>query len=264
MVERRTKTGKALERIVAQAYRDIGAHRSEHDVEVAGHQIDVYVELETLDRGVHRIAIESKDYSSPVGIKIVSDYSVVVDRLRHLRLIDEGVIVSAAGFTKQARNAAALNKIRLIELADLDAIVVERKNEFIISYMRALSDEMTFNLDRLEEFIQEGYRVQNNMIYSKNGENVLMNYFTCMMNVFESNETQNALSTLDEDVKNKLFLVYRRFREINDKANALDHAFRPWRASLYIDAVIDFENNLRSSAESLIKNLHRRSTVGDV
>ena len=47
MAKKTTKTGKALERQVADAYRAIGARKVEHDVELAGHQIDVYVELGT-------------------------------------------------------------------------------------------------------------------------------------------------------------------------------------------------------------------------
>ena len=119
MPDQGTKTGRELERRVAQAYRDLGARPVEHDVELAGHQIDVYVELETADRSLHRMAVEAKDYTNPVGIKIVSDYSSVVDRLRRKGLIDEGVIVSAAGFSKQARNAAEGEDIRLMVPADL-------------------------------------------------------------------------------------------------------------------------------------------------
>jgi hypothetical protein len=69
-----TKTGKALERQVADAYRAIGARRVEHDVELAGHQIDVYVEMEAADRSLHCIAVEAKDYSRPVGIRIVREF----------------------------------------------------------------------------------------------------------------------------------------------------------------------------------------------
>ncbi|MCD6553539.1 MAG: hypothetical protein J7M16_05980 [Anaerolineae bacterium] len=54
MAKKITKTGKALERRVADAYRAIGARKVEHDVELAGHQIDVYVEMETADRALHR------------------------------------------------------------------------------------------------------------------------------------------------------------------------------------------------------------------
>jgi hypothetical protein len=42
MADKTTKTGKALERQIADAYRALGARKVEHDVELAGHQIDVY------------------------------------------------------------------------------------------------------------------------------------------------------------------------------------------------------------------------------
>ena len=117
------KTGKTLERFVAQAYRDLGARKVEHDVELSGHQIDVYVELETADRGVHRIAVEAKDRIGSVGIEILRNYSLVTERLRQLGLIDEGVIVASSRFTRQARKAASDDGIRLLEKADLETLV---------------------------------------------------------------------------------------------------------------------------------------------
>jgi formylglycine-generating enzyme required for sulfatase activity len=123
MIQETNKTGKELERWVADAYRQMGARKVEHDVEMAGHQIDVYVELEAVDHSLHRIAVEAKDYSSPVGIKIVSDFSDIVDRLRRERLIDEGIVVSAAGFSRPARNAAQTHCIRLLQPADLEVMV---------------------------------------------------------------------------------------------------------------------------------------------
>jgi HEAT repeat protein len=123
MADKTTKTGKALERQVADAYRAIGARKVEHDVELAGHQIDVYVELgTTAHHSLHRIAVEAKDYTKPVGIKIVSDFADVVDRLRRLGEVDEGVIVSASGFTRPGRNAASEHGLRLLEPADLEAM----------------------------------------------------------------------------------------------------------------------------------------------
>jgi hypothetical protein len=73
------------------------AQKAEHDVELAGHQIDVYVELVAADRALRRIAVEAKDYAKPAGIEVVSGFASVVDGLRRLKLIDEGVVVSAAG-----------------------------------------------------------------------------------------------------------------------------------------------------------------------
>jgi len=126
MAMREGKTGKALERQVADLYRDMGAWKVEHDVPMAGHQIDVYVEMAAPDHSVHRIAVEVKDWRSPVGIDVVRDWALVVDDLRRGGLVDEGVIVSLRGFTKPARQAAAEHvrrglPVRLLELADLQA-----------------------------------------------------------------------------------------------------------------------------------------------
>jgi hypothetical protein len=126
MTEKTTKTGKELERLVAQAYRDMGARKVEHDVELSGHQIDVYVEMDTPDHGLHRIAVEAKDYARPVGIEIVSGFASVVDGLRRLKLVNEGIVVSANGFSRQARNAAREHGLRLLEPADLEAMRARR------------------------------------------------------------------------------------------------------------------------------------------
>jgi hypothetical protein len=127
MTKKATKTGKELERRVADAYREMGACNVEHDVELVGNQIDIYVELETPGRLWHRIAVEAKDWASPVGIDIVNGFADIVDLLRRERLIDEGIIVSASGFSRQARNAARTYGIRLLEPTDLDAMVAEAK-----------------------------------------------------------------------------------------------------------------------------------------
>jgi hypothetical protein len=143
VTKKAARTGKELERRIANAYRQMGARKVEHDVELAGHQIDVYVELETADRSLHCIAVEAKDHTSPVGIGLVREFSAVVDRLRRERMIDEGVIVSAAGFSKQARNAARIDNIRLLESADLEAIVAQSE---VGEWKAAVFDEEAFDV----------------------------------------------------------------------------------------------------------------------
>ncbi len=115
-------TGKTLERQVADAYRQMGATKVEHDVEIAGNQIDVYVELPAPGQSVLRIAVEVKDYQRPVGVKIVNDFAQIVDLLYRRRLIHEGVLVGGSGFSKPARNAAEEHGLRLLEPADLAAM----------------------------------------------------------------------------------------------------------------------------------------------
>jgi len=117
-------TGRIFELVVADHYRKIGAPIVEHDVEMAGNQIDVYVELRTnVDHSRHRLAIEAKDYNKPIGVKIVLSYSEVVKSLRGLGEIDEGAIVSRYGFTKQARTLARYQRIKLLVVEDLEAMV---------------------------------------------------------------------------------------------------------------------------------------------
>jgi len=120
------KSGRLFERQVADLYRALGASKVEHDVLMAGHQIDVYVEMAGPTRFLHRIAVEAKDWQSPVGIEVISKWERVVDGLRRAGQIDEGVIVSPVGFTRPAREAAAEYvrgglPMRLLELADLQA-----------------------------------------------------------------------------------------------------------------------------------------------
>ena len=102
-------TGRDLELEVAQTYRQMGAWKVEHNVELAGNQIDVYAELATPGYHLHRIAVEVKNWRRPVGIKTVNKFGGISKLLRDERLIDEGIIVSAVGFSRQARRAVALN-----------------------------------------------------------------------------------------------------------------------------------------------------------
>jgi hypothetical protein len=120
MRESRSSPGTALELVVAEAYRDLGARNVQHNVEVAGHQIDVYVEFDLPDRGVHRIIIEAKDLRPPVGIKLVSAFASLVTALRGIGLVESGVVIGTNGFTRPARNhAEQCSFLRLLELADL-------------------------------------------------------------------------------------------------------------------------------------------------
>ena len=121
------KTGRGFERQVADCYRALGA-KVERDRLMAGHQIDVYVEMAGPDRSVHHIAVEAKGWQSPVGIDVVGSWALVVDDLRRAGLIDEGVVVSPVGigFTRPAREAVAEHvrrglPLRVLELGDLQA-----------------------------------------------------------------------------------------------------------------------------------------------
>jgi hypothetical protein len=124
------KPGTDCERKIASAYRRLGASTVEHDVELAGHQVDVFVEMELTDGSLHRIAVESKDYAKPVGVAIIREFSQIVARLRRLGEIDQGVLVSTSGFSRPARNAADREPhLRLLETADLNTMATRPVEE---------------------------------------------------------------------------------------------------------------------------------------
>jgi len=118
------RNGRALERQVADHYRRMGAWKAQHNMQLAGQQIDVYAEMVAVDRSRHRIVVEVKDWQRAVGIDVVQHWVSLVYNLRHAGLVDEGIIVSSGGFTKSAHQAVAEYvrqgvPVRLVELADL-------------------------------------------------------------------------------------------------------------------------------------------------
>lgn len=121
-----------------------------------------------------------------------------------------------------------------------------------LAVFRTLANEITFNLASVNEFNRKGYQVRGNSIDSSDKKDVPLDYFTCMTTAFDSTQLQMALSTVDKELSESLFHVYGGFRKINDKADALKHAFRSQRAAQYIDALVYFEDNLRPIAEKLI------------
>jgi hypothetical protein len=82
MAKGAANTSRDLEKRVANAYRRLGARKVERDVVLAGNRIDVYVELETPGRLLHRIAVEVKDLKRTVGIDIVNNFARIADLLR--------------------------------------------------------------------------------------------------------------------------------------------------------------------------------------
>ena len=121
--------------------------------------------------------------------------------------------------------------------------------------LKMLSSEIRFNLVKIKTFIEQGYRVVGDTICSKDDTDVMLNYFSCVTSVFDSGDTQKVLAILEDEMRDGILQIYVGFKDINDKAEALKYAFRPWRASSYIDAIDNFEERLRSLAEKLTKDL---------
>ncbi len=108
-----------FERDVSDAYRALGARNVQHDVNLNGHQIDVYAEIPVVDGTFLRSIVSCKCYAGVAGIDDVKEVSHVFDTLRASRTVDHATIVSKRGFSRPAKQLAVTLGIRLLELADL-------------------------------------------------------------------------------------------------------------------------------------------------
>ena len=116
-----------FERSVAAIFRALGA-KVEHDVELAGNQIDVLV-TETTPSGINlRTAIECKAYAKQVGLGTTNFYAQLSQLLKNRGLIDKFAIVAPSGFTKNARKAGHEHDLELIEYDDLQSKVVGQED----------------------------------------------------------------------------------------------------------------------------------------
>lgn len=115
----------AFERSVSQMYRDLGASRVEHDKNIGGLQVDVFVTHATPDGATIRTAVECKAYARPLGVVEAIGACQRLTSLRSAGLIDKGVIVSENGFTQDARTHCASFRIETFVPADLQRRIAD-------------------------------------------------------------------------------------------------------------------------------------------
>lgn len=131
-----------FERRVAAIFRTLGAE-VEHEVSLAGNQIDILASERTSAGAAVRTAIEVKMYSSPVGVQIVNAFAGLTTLLRSRGLIDKAIIVASSGFSRQAREAASAHDIQLLEIDDLEQRVRGRDADVRQAVAAVEQDEIT-------------------------------------------------------------------------------------------------------------------------
>lgn len=117
----------------------------QHNVKLKGksgceHQIDVYWEYE-IAGNMHRVAIECKNYNSPVPIGKVRDFWGVINDLENVR----GIMVSNKGFQEGSKKYAQYYGISLKELRE------PGWNESIGSITTSIVTEMRHTLFLIDE-----------------------------------------------------------------------------------------------------------------
>lgn len=109
-----------FENLIANLFRNLKAKKVLQNVNLAGHQIDIYIEEETATGQIVRTAIECKYFQRPVGKNIVTHFALIVDFLRKGGFIDKGMIISYNGFTKDAYQSAKVFQVELQKIEDIE------------------------------------------------------------------------------------------------------------------------------------------------
>jgi hypothetical protein len=117
-----------FEREVAAIFRALGAE-VQHDVAVAGNQVDVVAREKTASGRSVTTIIECKAYQRPVGIEVVNALSGLFHLLKGRGVADAAILVSLSGFTRAARESADSHGVELLEIADLRQRVSGRSDE---------------------------------------------------------------------------------------------------------------------------------------
>ena len=118
-----------FERTVAELYRLLGAEKVQENVNLAGTQIDVYVEERTKSGQTIRTAVECKYYQRRVPKDVVLSFVSVANFLKQTGKIDKAAVVGYQGFTQDAFLAAQAAQVDLISFADLEHRVIEASGE---------------------------------------------------------------------------------------------------------------------------------------
>jgi Restriction endonuclease len=113
------KLGTALEEEVAQYFRERGATKVAHDIEIMGNQIDVVATEQTPAGTMINTIVECKDLGKPVGVTPVNKFATIYRLLKQNNLADAAWIVSSQGFSRPARKAAEEVGITLLDIKDL-------------------------------------------------------------------------------------------------------------------------------------------------
>lgn len=114
---------KQFEDFVAQSYRVLGGARVQQNVNLAGNQLDIYLEEQTPSGHVVRMAVECKYYSTNVPKATVLQFATVANFLRQAGLIDRAVMVAYRGYTQDAQSVGKAANIELRSFQDLEVRV---------------------------------------------------------------------------------------------------------------------------------------------
>ncbi len=117
-----------FEDFVADYYRKLGAEVKQ-DINIAGFQIDVLIAEKTPSGEEVKSIVECKFYQGKVGNRIVNDFARIVATIVQSGEAERGILVSYAGFTKDAHLTAKHANIKLLQYKDIVANTNKIEND---------------------------------------------------------------------------------------------------------------------------------------
>jgi hypothetical protein len=90
------------------------------DANLAGHQVDYYIEEESSLGSIVKTAVEVKYSQREITSETVAEFGYIINFLRGKKIIDLGILVAYNGFTKPAFDVANKQKVELLSFASLE------------------------------------------------------------------------------------------------------------------------------------------------
>lgn len=95
------------------------------DANLAGHQVDFYVEAESYRGKIIRTAVEVKYSQLPITTKVVAEFSHIIAFLRKKKIIDRGILIAYKGFSPSVMKQARDKGVDLVSLDLLEKYKTE-------------------------------------------------------------------------------------------------------------------------------------------
>lgn len=144
----KTRAWRAFELEVAELYRVLGASGVDHDVDIAGNQIDVVASIPRIDGAdVTRDIISCKCYNARAGVADVREWLQVFEACKKVNMADSAVIVSKLGFSRNAKKLAGEVGIRLRTIEELRWANVDLK-PYLKDVVSEFAQEQVFEDNR--------------------------------------------------------------------------------------------------------------------
>lgn len=241
----------------------------QHNIKLTGksgqeHQIDVYWEYE--HNGVkHKVVIECKDYNKPISIGKVRDFLGLLVDLQDV----SGIIVSANGFQKGAKEFAKYYKINLEELSFSNEVpvIAEIDNHIHVALRRRLflidedwAKNKGYNIDSYRRFLASWSMDGNEWLNS-----LYLPLETKDTNIYDAQGQKiSSIDELESGISSDINGGYEYTFRFEDAYVMLKSGLLKIKEILITDKEEDHNKTLVITAENFVKAILKDALDGNI